>query len=66
MIAPEYKPIYELNPVAALVMMLRTILLEGNPPVSTTLLKLTFSSLFMLGAGLIVFGKLKQRFYDYL
>jgi len=46
--------------------MLRTILLEGNPPVSTTLLKLTFSSLFMLGAGLIVFGKLKQRFYDYL
>jgi homopolymeric O-antigen transport system permease protein len=65
-IAPEYKPIYELNPVAALVMMLRTILMEGNPPVSTTLLKLTFSSLFMLGAGLIVFGKLKQRFYDYL
>ncbi len=65
-IAPEYKPIYELNPVAALVMMLRTILLEGNPPVSTTLLKLTFSSLFMLGAGLLVFGKLKQRFYDYL
>ena len=66
MIAPAYRPIYELNPVAALVMMLRTILMEGHAPVSTTLWKLTFSSLFMLGAGLIVFGRLKQRFYDYL
>jgi lipopolysaccharide transport system permease protein len=65
-IAPQYKPIYELNPVAALVMILRNILMEGNAPVATTLFKLTFSSLFMLGAGLLVFGKLKQRFYDYL
>jgi len=65
-IAPKYKPIYELNPVAALVMIMRTILLEGRAPVPATLFKLTFGSLFMLGAGLIVFGKLKQRFYDYL
>lgn len=65
-IPPEYKPIYELNPVAALVMILRTILLDGQAPVSTTLFKLTFSSLFVLGLGLMVFGKLKQRFYDYL
>jgi lipopolysaccharide transport system permease protein len=65
-IPSQYKPIYELNPVAALVMILRTILLEGNAPVSTTLFKLAFSSLFMLGAGLMMFGKLKQRFYDYL
>ena len=41
-IAPQYRPIYELNPVAALVMILRTILLEGKPPVLTTLFKLTF------------------------
>jgi len=66
MIAPQYKPIYELNPVAALVMIMRTILLKGMAPDATTLFKLTFSSLFMLGLGLIVFGKLKQRFYDYL
>lgn len=65
-IPPQYRPIYELNPVAALVMILRTILLDGQAPVSTTLFKLTFSSLFVLGLGLMVFGKLKQRFYDYL
>jgi ABC-type polysaccharide/polyol phosphate export permease len=65
-IPPQYKPIYELNPVAALVMILRTILLDGQAPVATTLFKLTFSSLFALGVGIMVFGKLKQRFYDYL
>lgn len=62
----QYAEIYELNPVAALVLLMRTILIDGNPPLSHTLFKLTFSSLFMLGSGLIVFGKLKQRFYDYL
>jgi lipopolysaccharide transport system permease protein len=66
----KYAGIYELNPVAALVLLQRTILLDGRSPIGpehpATLLKLTFGALFMLGLGLIMFGRLKRGFYDYL
>src|SRR5580693_3088085 len=50
-----YKGIYQLNPVAALVMAMRDILLTGVPPASTLLIKLAAVSLFMFAAGLAVF-----------
>jgi ABC-type polysaccharide/polyol phosphate export permease len=65
-IPPAYKEVYQFNPVAALVMALRTILLEGAPPAPSLLIKLTVSSLAMLGIGLLVFRRLKPAFYDYL
>jgi ABC-type polysaccharide/polyol phosphate export permease len=65
-IPPIYSEIYKLNPVAALILALRNILLDGIPPRRELLLKLTLSSLFMFGFGLGVFRNLKQRFYDYL
>lgn len=69
-IPAKYSAIYELNPVAALVLLQRTILLDAKSPIGpahpTTLLKLAAGSLFMLGLGLIAFGRLKRRFYDYL
>lgn len=65
-IPPEYKEIYQFNPVAALVLCMRTIVLEASAPAGATLVKLTISSLLMFGIGLMVFRSLKQRFYDYL
>lgn len=62
----KYKELYELNPVAAMVMALRNILLEDSPPHTVLLLKLTASSLAMLAIGWLVFRYAKDRFYDYL
>ena len=65
-IPAAYSEIYLLNPVAALVMCMRNIILDGAPPAPSTLYKLAASSLFMFGVGLTVFRSLKRRFYDYL
>ncbi|SRR5260370_1443790 len=66
MIPQQYRAVYEFNPVAALVLMMRTILLEGQPPLMSTLRNLIFVSFFTLGVGLYVFHKLQKRFYEYL
>jgi len=65
-IPQEYSEIYRLNPVAALVLCMRNILLEAKPPDVSTLTKLALCSIFTFGAGLLVFRKLKQGFYNYL
>lgn len=62
----RYREIYQFNPVSALVLALRNVLLDGVPPPSSLLLKLALSSFFMLFIGLAVFQRLKRRFYDYL
>lgn len=66
LVPQAYAGIYELNPVAALVMAMRNILLDGSPPAATLLWKLALSSGAMLVAGWLVFRHLKPRFYDYL
>ena len=65
-IPPRFRPVYEFNPVAALVMMMRTILLDGKAPVTSTLRNLVCVSLFTFFFGWFVFRKLKQGFYEYL
>jgi len=65
-IPPEFKEIYQYNPLAAVVLALRNILLEAKAPPASLLWKLTFVSAFLFSAGWIVFGRLKHRFYDYL
>lgn len=64
-IIPErYRPMVDLNPVSALVISLRKILLEGQPPVGFTLLKLVTVSFTSLITGLLVFHRLKPMFYE--
>lgn len=65
-IPPVYKGIYQLNPLAALVMAMRDILIDGVSPATTLLVKLTAISIFMLASGFLIFGALKRRFYDHL
>jgi ABC-type polysaccharide/polyol phosphate export permease len=65
-IPDRYKNLYQFNPVAALVMMMRNVLLEGRAPLGSTLIRLTFVSGTMLAIGLLVFGKLQKRFYEQL
>ena len=65
-IPQQYRDVYQYNPVAALVLCLRNILLEAKPPHPETLLKLMLVSIFTFAFGWAVFGRLKNRFFDYL
>jgi lipopolysaccharide transport system permease protein len=66
-VVPEaYARFYDLNPVAALVVALRSILLDGAPPSISILWKFSVVSTLTLAVGLLSFRKLKQGFYDYL
>ena len=66
LIPARYHEVYQFNPVAALVLMMRNVLLEGRPPLLSTLSRLAFVSFLMMAIGLFVFQKLKKRFYEYL
>ena len=66
LIPTRYRELYQFNPVAALVLMMRNILLDGTPPLSSTLSRLAFSSFVMLIGGWLVFEKLRKRFYERL
>jgi ABC-type polysaccharide/polyol phosphate export permease len=65
-IPQQYKDLYQYNPVAALVLALRNILLESAAPPSTLLIKLALVSTVTFAAGWFLFRRLKPRFYDYL
>jgi len=66
MIPERYQNIYQFNPVAALVLALRNILIEGTAPPDSLLYRLFISSFAMLAVGSVAFGRMKQRFYDHL
>lgn len=65
-IPQQYREVYQFNPVAALVLASRRILLEGQAPPATLLIKLAFSSAVVLVAGWLLFRKLKWGVYDHL
>ena len=66
-VVPEkYSPIYQFNPVAAVVLASRNILLDSKAPPNSLLYKLAFVSTVALLLGSLVFRRLKHRFYDHL
>jgi ABC-type polysaccharide/polyol phosphate export permease len=65
-IPAAYSEIYQFNPIAALVLASRHILLDGVTPPRPLLFKLALSSTFVFVAGFATFRALRRRFYDYL
>ncbi|MBK5290418.1 MAG: ABC transporter permease [Acidobacteriia bacterium] len=65
-IPTRFAGIYELNPVAALVLASRNVLLDAKAPPGSLLWKLSISSVLVFLLGWFVFQRLKRRFYDYL
>ncbi len=62
----RYSEIYQFNPIAALVMALRDVLLEQHPPSGVLLVKLAAVSITMFAIGWFTFRRMKQGFYDHL
>lgn len=66
LIKDRYRPIYQLNPIAATVMSIRKIVYEAKPPVGATLWNLVAVSLVVFAAGLLIFRRLKPMFYEHI
>ncbi|MCS6952736.1 MAG: ABC transporter permease [Bryobacterales bacterium] len=62
----QYHSLYQYNPVAAVVLACRNIILDGKAPPASLMWKLTLVSGLALILGFMVFGHLKRRFSDYL
>jgi len=65
-IPAKYAQVYELNPVAALVLCLRNILLHGTAPPMSTFYKLAVVSFATFAMGLWLFRWGKSAFYEHI
>ena len=65
-IPARYSDVYQYNPVAALILCLRHILLHAQAPPSETLMKLALVSIGMFAVGLMVFRRGKGAFYEHI
>jgi ABC-type polysaccharide/polyol phosphate export permease len=65
-IPAQYVGVYLWNPLAALVLSLRRVLIDAAPPVTQTLVNLSLAAFVSLLVGLLLFRVLKSRFYEYL
>jgi len=65
-IPPKYAVIYNLNPVAALALAMRNVLIDRRSPPETLIVNMVIVAAVALGLGLLVFGQLKRRFYEYI
>jgi ABC-type polysaccharide/polyol phosphate export permease len=65
-IPQQYRDVYQYNPLAALVLAMRNVLLEAQSPANTLLIKLTLVSIATFIGGWLFFSRMKNRFYDYL
>ncbi len=65
-IPARYAEIYQMNPIAAMVLCLRSILLKAEPPRSATLFKLAAVSCATFLVGLAIFRRGKGAFYEHI
>lgn len=66
LVPAKYADIYQLNPVAAMVLCLRNILIAGVPPAHSTFLKLTAVSIVTFVVGIVVFRWGRNAFYEHI
>ena len=62
----KYAFVYKLNPVAALALAMRNILIDRHAPPATLIENMVIAAAVALGVGLVVFGRLKRSFYEYI
>jgi ABC-type polysaccharide/polyol phosphate export permease len=65
-IPQRFAEFYQFNPVAALVLCLRNILLGATPPPTATVLKLSAVAFTTFALGALVFRKGKDAFYEHI
>jgi len=65
-IPPKYAFVYKLNPVAALALAMRDILIDRHAPPATLIENMIIAAAVAMGIGLVVFGRLKRSFYEYI
>jgi lipopolysaccharide transport system permease protein len=65
-IPEKYREVYQYNPLAALVMALRNILLEGHWPAQTLIVRLAAVSIGAFIIGWFSFRQLQPGFYNHL
>jgi len=66
MVPREFVEFYQYNPVAAMVLCLRHILLDAQAPPTATILKLTAVSFGTLAFGAYIFRRGKDAFYEHI
>lgn len=57
---------YQFNPVAAIVLCLRNVLLQATPPPTATVLKLSAVAFATLALGIFIFRRGKDAFYEHI
>ena len=62
----RFKDLYQYNPIAALVLAMRQVILDDTAPSETILMKAGIVSILAVAGGWLVFRQLKPRLYDYL
>ncbi|HEY4365550.1 MAG TPA: ABC transporter permease [Bryobacteraceae bacterium] len=65
-ISPKYAILYNYNPVAALIMAMRNILIDRHPPALTLVRNMALAATVAMGLGLLIFRRLKPRFYEHI
>jgi lipopolysaccharide transport system permease protein len=65
-IPQRFVNIYRFNPVAALVLATRDILIDRQPPPMSLVSNMVIVAAVTMGVGLFVFGRLKSRFYEHI
>jgi ABC-type polysaccharide/polyol phosphate export permease len=65
-IPARYAEVYRFNPVAALVIAMRYILIDRVAPPISLVVNMVIAACVSMGLGLIIFRRLKPRFYEHI
>jgi ABC-type polysaccharide/polyol phosphate export permease len=65
-IPAKYVTVYRFNPVAALVLATRDIIIDRHAPPLSIVVNMSIAALISVSAGLAVFLRLKPRFYEHI
>ena len=65
-IPQKYAIVYRFNPVAALVLAMRNILMDRHAPPMSLVINMAIVAAVTFTAGLLIFAKLKPRFYEHI